>query len=1132
MKKTLLFLTSFFILLGAVFCSTHVCAQASSSVQYVTASQYANFLNQAALSDPNHLFDEKMESDPQSACIARTGAPGRWHYEVITGRENVPIKYVSSFNEEKYCAEAGDVISAEDKNEDPYLRSNIRGFAVNVFSSPTLTLATAASTSTSNFNSYIEVAGLVGLIAFSSAFVTLGDFREAATRPDNAGAERLIVRGEGANSIIVAANDGNRDENIIIIDHLRTALQAEHTSENASTFIATEIGQLARIGETSSRLSTARLQRILAAADRERDPRVAAGESLQEPETTLESLRKWGTTIVNKKKTAREVARDAVEGGVQTVLNFFHIKNDALPAQAANLLVSKNFEERLDQFKQEQEKREVVESLVYTMIDRSRTFNSFNTHYKAANDRWIEADNARNQRPFTRWNSEAKAELQQKAVELLEELKTKLENKDIDNTPLGKAAWLVGILTRPISWINVGIDGSAVAEDLKSVLEFANTTIEKYPTASASFAVHAAMKDFEKAAEEAQRIEERAPALLAAAQQAEKDAIKDDGEFTMALAKSAKPPLDTSEEESWKKWATDFMESSRIFELAEDVVKERLIAALSSQGRAMPDWVDNIITTAWRQRKNDSIQYAERLTQPDSPEAKALRDLNEKYQAAHHEAMLLRTALEKKNNAEARLYQAKGELTDLENQERLIPQTASAADDLEARRRIKNKSRAKLEEVSQREVALQQAETDWKSLSQKLTLESAEEKISKILNRHYDQEENFKRNIARAEARAAADHEAWKATWPELYFKEEADIAWSEAERASEIAEAAWRELMALCAKAGSDWPDDVEKFYTKKTTWRKDRALGAESYQEAEAAWTAAIAAKRALTEDGIFLTDQVDAITKTFIEAERFALVQWERAIDAKKFALTKISGMDQHLKVALTTDIDAKASKYLWYGRVARAENNALDLKKPGVLEAKAAFARAKTIWIAFSREAQAFIEQPNAVTLEAIERAASTAMHKYDLVYGARFGAHPRSTSSLQFLFNWAEKYDDVYEASYDNRAICGDPIFIDPTWKTYYWIAYKASKIACNGRFAFFKDDTASTALSVSNNADWLAAWADREAARVIDTIWAAEANWAVTVAREVACFTRAVADWRKATEEAAKPSWWSRLFKK
>ncbi|MFI0347300.1 MAG: hypothetical protein ACH346_00815 [Chthoniobacterales bacterium] len=79
----------------------------TSSTQEVviTAATYCSFLNSAAAAiDEHYLYNEAMGEDPNIACITRTGGPGQWHYEVIAGREDIPITYVNYLNKTFYRA--------------------------------------------------------------------------------------------------------------------------------------------------------------------------------------------------------------------------------------------------------------------------------------------------------------------------------------------------------------------------------------------------------------------------------------------------------------------------------------------------------------------------------------------------------------------------------------------------------------------------------------------------------------------------------------------------------------------------------------------------------------------------------------------------------------------------------------------------------------------------------------------------------------------------------------------------------------------------------------------------------------------------------------------------------------------
>lgn len=71
----------------------------------ITAKQYEVFLNSVAFNDDRYgLFDSRMESDPKVACMRRsTNEQGCFHYEVIKGREDLPITYVDLFCALRFC---------------------------------------------------------------------------------------------------------------------------------------------------------------------------------------------------------------------------------------------------------------------------------------------------------------------------------------------------------------------------------------------------------------------------------------------------------------------------------------------------------------------------------------------------------------------------------------------------------------------------------------------------------------------------------------------------------------------------------------------------------------------------------------------------------------------------------------------------------------------------------------------------------------------------------------------------------------------------------------------------------------------------------------------------------------------
>jgi formylglycine-generating enzyme required for sulfatase activity len=64
----------------------------------VTNSQYAEFLNAKAASDPLGLYNVFMGSVASGGGISRTGAPGSFTYTAISGRESRPVNFVSYYD--------------------------------------------------------------------------------------------------------------------------------------------------------------------------------------------------------------------------------------------------------------------------------------------------------------------------------------------------------------------------------------------------------------------------------------------------------------------------------------------------------------------------------------------------------------------------------------------------------------------------------------------------------------------------------------------------------------------------------------------------------------------------------------------------------------------------------------------------------------------------------------------------------------------------------------------------------------------------------------------------------------------------------------------------------------------------
>ncbi|MFI0347535.1 MAG: S8 family serine peptidase [Chthoniobacterales bacterium] len=268
----------------------------------ITASDYSDFLNQFATeSDPNHLYNQAMASDPTTACIVRLGEPGRWHYQVIVGRENCPIYYINRLQAEasfagrlgemnseisssvtstsNFNSHIEDVSRLKEEANDDYLSCNSETFEVEVPSTMlTLLSSSTTSTSTSNFDSYIEdvsaAVGILGLMALGHEMVTLQDFRQAVeTHPPE---QRLIITGEGETATIQPQSQnsqnsvGNRSENLATVEQLAATLQSEYPEVNVQGIVDEHLPKGGGIIRSRPDLTAAKLQEILHRVDEAR----------------------------------------------------------------------------------------------------------------------------------------------------------------------------------------------------------------------------------------------------------------------------------------------------------------------------------------------------------------------------------------------------------------------------------------------------------------------------------------------------------------------------------------------------------------------------------------------------------------------------------------------------------------------------------------------------------------------------------------------------------------------------------------------------------------------------------------------------------------------------------------------
>lgn len=92
------FCSKLFVAVILLFSAPCLVAEALFLAHQVTASDYCDFLNHIAISDPHFLYDDKMSFDERAASIIRSGGPGNYEYCLIAGREKFSAVYVNEFS--------------------------------------------------------------------------------------------------------------------------------------------------------------------------------------------------------------------------------------------------------------------------------------------------------------------------------------------------------------------------------------------------------------------------------------------------------------------------------------------------------------------------------------------------------------------------------------------------------------------------------------------------------------------------------------------------------------------------------------------------------------------------------------------------------------------------------------------------------------------------------------------------------------------------------------------------------------------------------------------------------------------------------------------------------------------------
>ncbi|MBX9577791.1 MAG: hypothetical protein K2W97_04875 [Chthoniobacterales bacterium] len=206
----------------------------------VTVGEYADFLNAVAVTDSHTLYHETMDG------VTRDGEPGDYYYQAVAGAENLPINFVTWFDQARYCnwkehgsplrdevtsetTETGSYtlnddmsgsvvknpaahyvlpMSEEDSFIDPTLASNDRGFTivevdrVDHFNAVSFLEASKPEAGDGTWSTFDEVLGVVGVLAMIGGGVGYA-YHRCHTAPED-------PRMRSSNGTVVETTEANR----------------------------------------------------------------------------------------------------------------------------------------------------------------------------------------------------------------------------------------------------------------------------------------------------------------------------------------------------------------------------------------------------------------------------------------------------------------------------------------------------------------------------------------------------------------------------------------------------------------------------------------------------------------------------------------------------------------------------------------------------------------------------------------------------------------------------------------------------------------------------------------------------------------------------------------------------------
>lgn len=900
----------FFIFFAWVL-SFHLLFGASEELPSITVQDYCCFLNEVASSDFFHFYDLPTESvqklddgsegiETRATCILRLGNLGSYHYVAIKGKEDALMTGISCFNAAGYYDWKKDTSSTFHfklckESFDQELKSNTIHFSF---------VDDAISSNGISTDKEHQLSVAKGMM-FPFLFLT-GMVGGASKKPE----EKLLGNdcSKSAPENGTVAQDKSNDSlkgTVVIKGHSLTV----ENFRAATLAYPTAVRFIIREKEGNTFIES---QEIDDSEKKNKKQEVQENERVVQ--AISQALYESGQSVAFVKTLLPQVLPRTIFFSFPNVTaeKLLELLNKADRAAAEESALKARA--KMTQAKTSSE----MESCFLGIVSRPNIL--LMDVYEEADELWDQVQKAWGNRPATRRNAEERERALNSARDLLQQAEEALAEKNLDETKLGQLVQNANDVSKFFGWLNTSLSVSGVADAVSVVADRLNQKFERASVTAATKALKAAIKKEEEAKIKAEAAELAIHPLQIQAEEAERRARENDAKHTMKIAQDLMPPVADSDASCWNEWAQNM---ARIAKITESDWLHRF----KTMGQQNAAWILQAIGSAWKERIATSSQVMKDFENGEALEIKKLKALEEAF-AKIYEAVaeasikkksaeeLLLTAEKDELEAKAKKERIKKELDDFEDNGQQL-EFAPGSTAREQLQLISERRKAIQQEYIEAHTALKNSSEHHKAMKQALEIANksathATKNYQKILEKHDEYEKNALREKERAQARAEADEAAWQKVLYLPYKK-----LMDQLDRGSllRVAEDTWQKAFNITNRIESSQTDIRS---SQMPSW--DKSMELESLENSAAIKNQLLDLSPSISNQeakgiNLWLDVKIWKIKKEAFYVEE-ALASWEKALDAKRKALEKISEDDSLLKHSLNAEI-------AW----AEAEKNAL-------------------------------------------------------------------------------------------------------------------------------------------------------------------------------------------------------------